>query len=489
MKTKKTVIAVFTVTLLLSAALISGCLNPLEVISDKDADYNIPAGKGVIKLNIGGSNGARTIFPDGMTAKLSNMVYDIIWTGTAPLNANDDMLEKVNITKASAPIDLDADTYTVSIIAYDADTWDDGDGTELIVAQWDNTLAIKTGTPGGLGDYNYSAGIPVTSGSTAVDVNLVGMLSGGDGTFAYSITTTAFDAINSTDLFTVREYTSQSIDVKTFPGNTGGFYDEFSDDDTAGVYSDSVDLPAGVYMVTVKLVANNCQDRVVQTLIHVYPSMTTTFNTASTPSANITVPNQNLFTVRFDASDVDTSFGTSGILDKDGIENAKAIPDPGTPLDPSSVDVFDGWWTAKSGGTKWLPGTDRAFKDRLLYAHWKPDTSGGGGDVTVTISFDVSDPIHIANTSTATSLTDIETGGKVLEFTLSGVTSAVWTLGGQNLTSLVVSNVLTIDEDTNSDILASIFTTGEQYLIVTGLLDGKYYSETITIVVANAENK
>lgn len=59
-------------------------------------------------------------------------------------------------------------------------------------------------------------------------------------------------------------------------------------------------------------------------------------------------------------------------------------------VDPSHPDglEFDGWWTAKEGGTKWNFETDTVTAGMTLYAHWKSGNEPGGDNPGGEVEFE-----------------------------------------------------------------------------------------------------
>jgi hypothetical protein len=478
MKAKKTVIAVLAVTLLISAALIVGCISPLEPGSagqDEYSNFKIPAGKGVIRLKIADNNGARTIFPeDGdMTSKLSDMVFDIEFKPQGSGSTDKDLL-KVDFDTFDDPVVLDQDTYDVNIIAYDKTD------QSIIIAIWDSTK-----------EEDYEDGIEVGTTTASVDVNLVGVTTGAKpGKLSYSITYGDLDEPDYTEL----AYTSQTVTVTNYTGYSSVLTGtDWEDPINIGAVDApntkaAADIPSGVYWVTIKLEADNCQDRIVSDVIYVYPTMTTDFTVAT---GKIDAPNQNKFTVKFDASAYDTTYGS----DSDGIQvieeltNAES-PDPAdvayagaVPTHPTGAYNFIGWFDDKDD--EWSPGTNRVFKDRLITAKWESATPAGPG-MGFNFTFTIGDPgVISADGDNATTYNEIKDDDGFLKFTVSGgITVTEWQFDGVPLGG---GATLTIDE--GSPILANLTVTGAHYLVVTGTKGVNVYSSTIKIYIDNSASK
>jgi len=477
MKTKKIVIAVLVTALLLSAMLIVGCMEQLDDLSGKEKDsYQIPTGKGIIRLTISDSN-ARTIFPN--TSGFGSMLFTIEYNDRTPTGTGGDHSDsqtKVSMADASDPFVLEPDTYDISITAYDST------GTTPIAA-WDSTL-----------DSAYSSGITVNTTSVGVTANLVGITTGTDkGNFTYSITYNALPAVSATQL-TALSYTSQVLDLKPYGGSVSvsGFPVTTLTAGSANTPLSFFNINPGFYVATVTLQASNCQDRVVEEIIHIYPTLTTTY------TDTIPVPNQDTFTANFDLNGkADSTFGTSP---KSIYPIANATTIANTSIGTPAVTSFNfiGWYTTNNGtnstpptGTEFVPGSTRVFKDMTLYAYW---TDVGSQGVTLNITFTCSDPMTFAPTGgSASSYNDFQTGTGATsykEFTLSNAvdyTNLVWKFDGIDVTTEVVNgttdDVLTITKTFSQ--FTELAVTGPHYLIVSGELNGKPFSKSVTIVVTN----
>jgi len=517
MKTRKTVIAVLTAMLVISAIFIVGCIEQVgeltvkkvdqkgegTVVDTEDGGGQVPVEKGKVKLNFSERN-ARTIFPDLTSFPLATMVYDVAFTSTTPANsANNETLTKVSFTDATAPVDLNVDTYNISIHAYKSGV------PPVLIAQWDNTL-----TAGMSGDDDISAGVAVTSSSGYVSVtaNLVGLTNGAaQGKFTYNVTYPALPS-GGTQL-TGLSYTSAVLEVLNSDGIP--LSSAISRNLTVATNNSIADasailLDSGFYIVRVTLVASKCQNRVVEEIIHIYPEMMTRFgnnaNATTSPNTPISIPapNQNEFTVIYNANatgvtvDDDTNY-TSGTYTESDIANAS----PTTNIAPPTATgyTFSGWYQEVGLSTPWTPGSSRVFKDRTIYARW-------GNGIGNSITFNTSSPMtlngYVVDGATST---DVHNGtttyGKIvdgynssgstvydaLKFVLDGgtFTNIVWTFDGVNVTSYSDSSthqILTINSS-SSLILPAKFTNGVHYLTARGELDGVLYSETITFTINN----
>jgi hypothetical protein len=485
MKTKKAIFAMLAVTLLVSAALIIGCMNPMDEISGQKGSYkpqSVPAGKGLIRFNL--SNNARTILPDQTTAfEKENLFYNVVFTpvsGTAITHPTSGALSYDDFDGAAIALAVDATGYNILVTAYDD--------------------ASKT-TP--IAGWTSPARVPVASGvSTPVTADLIGITDGAKtGKFKFNITYNTLPSVSTTQLTTL-DYTSQTLDIKKYGTNTAATVTlsgssvtlpiPLSSIGTPNTNATAYDIPSGYYTVTVKLVADNCQDRVVEHVMHIYPSMTSTYAT-STP---IPAPNQNTFTVKYDATNASVSnitFGTGGVYTVTSA-NAQTLTEPTTPT--SDSHTFASWHTLSSltDASKWTFGAsgNKVFKDTILYAKWAQD------GITFTITFTFSDQGTLALASGAGSDTfsyNEIAGTGAVSFSLTGntFTSVVWKLDGQQVYQATPGATVTLNKNTLLDSTDGItgtkfldmLNTGPLTLSVSAFVGTTPYSANYTLTVAN----
>jgi hypothetical protein len=110
--------------------------------------------------------------------------------------------------------------------------------------------------------------------------------------------------------------------------------------------------------------------------------------------------------------------------------------------------------------------------------------------IEFTISFNISDPVHIQSTGNASSYNDIVDDGEALSFTLTGGSfgNIKWYFEGQNIAGSDGATSFTIDKTTNAVLLDKL-TSGKHNLTVTGLLNGSPYSAEVIITITNGDNK
>jgi len=447
MKTRKTVIAVLITALLISAALIVGCYDQVDELSGKDTEenYQIPEGKGIIKLKISDNN-ARTIMPTAFP--LADMYFTITCTATSGgANATYPPTGRVKYT-APVNIVLSNGTYTVVVSAYD--DYDSGDTT--------------VGVP--IAGYT-EAGVVINNASEDVTANLIGVTSGTDkGTFHYDV---AFTAPTNGDNTSIA-YTSRIMQVWTYtsPVQVGGDYN------IGTTSAGNIQLNPGFYTVKIILQANKCQDRVIENILHIYPSMTSYYGESGTPMT-LPAPIQNNFTVNFSLDGVTQD--TTSLTLTQNVANAGYASSPGSP--DSATHIFQNWVTAQGGSTVFIFATTRIFKDTTIYAKWTPKDGAN-----ITITFEIVDPGSgtISNHSEmnvgATSYDRYTYGylsseGQQLKF-VTTLYNAVWKLNGTGLTASTTTNTddtIVIDGNSSPDHNSSVLSTlasGTHRITVTG---------------------
>jgi hypothetical protein len=321
MKTRKTVIAVLAAVLLISAMLIIGCMEQVDGISEKDTtedDYPVPVGKSRVKFKI--SDGIeRTILPStSLSGKY--FVFDFLdvsgdatdgdhvrWPTTSP--------DRVAYSATISAI-VPESTYKVTVTAYNAETG----GQEI--SGWTSP-----------GNYNIK---PANAPNT-INVTLNGILDGiGDGIFTYSIvvpaitqptnTTIAYipngDGTGGTDTdsMLLEVYKGSSLEYSKVIAVTGA-----TNSPIGGVL-----LKSGYYNVIVTLKANNCQNRVMRSVMHIYNGLTSDYSPTVYP------PVQDKFTIAFDtktgASDAST---VSSITNFSNASTIALTDKPGDPTSPT----------------------------------------------------------------------------------------------------------------------------------------------------------
>jgi hypothetical protein len=417
MKTKKTVIAVLAAMLVITIALIVGCIEPQDVVSvvkpDIEDNYQIPEGKGIVRFKISDSD-ARTILPDNTATGLllSAMFFDIKFTtnpgGTAsyyPKEGDGSAAPTVKVIHGSinnVAISLPAGDYDVLITAYA-----EADGTTPI-AGWTSTTSIT-----------------ITSGvnnPTAINANLIGFTNGSKtGTFIPNINIPAASY-------------NANLNIKGY-GNAQDINIPLTNSAT---FSTSQTLPSGYYIVTISLSQSHYQTRQYIYALHIYPAMSSKMPALTGLPSSLT---QNEFEVAFEVGseplDNDTDIPASKWY---GYGNLIDVDDP----EPTNLSMgFGGWYTDSMFTTFWNKNTSRVKTTGVtLYANYV--ASGTPGSNPFNITFTITDQ---AGTSVVTSdvysisRDDFTSGatGSAIVIELDGTWDTVlWSVSG--LDNAVVDN-------------------------------------------------
>jgi uncharacterized repeat protein (TIGR02543 family) len=476
MKTRKTVIAVLAAVLLISAALIVGCMNQIELPINGEENYTPPEGKGVIRLKISDNN-ARTILP---TAPVTGLFFDIEFTdsdgppnkyyisntGTIVTSAPvvKPAYSVVNIT----PFALTAETYTLKVTAYA-----EAAGTNVVAG------------------YNHPTSIIVTgSSSHPIQAVLVALVDGTQsGDFDYNVTIPT-DSSYSTKKMTITRYNDTINFNSTSPGSTLSTTGIILNDDGTAKIGTQTALPSGYYFVTVTLSKTGYLTKEYTESLHIYPGKTSTW-TVDFSAASLL---KNVFTVTYKKN-----YGAPETDITEPVNYAK-LASGSTTFTESGYDV-EGWYTASTTlpGEKWDTATKKVLGDIDLYAKWDVSATPG---VAITITFNTADKID--GTSITGGSRTINVTGTVSGMALDGTNQVVlivgapigggtwssieWEIAGiSTIAPAAISgtgdNTLTIKNDSNFEdvLIPGTFTvTVKAYM----LLDAIPYTVGIPITVA-----
>jgi len=356
MKTRKTVIAVLTAVLLISAALMVGCMNPVEELSAKqsaeDSNYQVPAGKGIVRFKIADID-ARTILPDfteyfASDSNVGAMFFDVKFTdttttavtyfpagvgGAAPTT-------KASYTAITGPITLTSGTYSFIITAYNNST-----GTIPIAGYTSvpttGNITVSDNTMSAAGPFKLLPLIGDYNGTTYT------------GRFIYDVTipSQTYDT-KTLDIYTYADLTT-TIDTITL---TEG-------DKTTATKSD---ILSGYYIIKVTVAKDHYLTRQYTEALHVYPGMKSVMTPLTVPALV-----QNEFAVSFNMSGRPTSNSSNAAFATQYIKYAKLATIPNvTPLATDTDYVFKGWYDGSGGtGSEWDFAT-WILADRVLHAKW-----------------------------------------------------------------------------------------------------------------------
>jgi len=475
MKTKRTVIAVLAAVLLISAALIVGCISQFDGLSEKDTTEDntpIPVGKGRVKLTITkGEKNARTILP---STSMAELYVEVIFTDTSdsthviryPTTANTAQLYGSGVS----PVIEDGE-YDVAINVYSSATAT----TANLVSGWGTTAD----------DYDGPYTVASLGTTDSIVAELVGVITPGgtkNGFFTYSIAVPALPVGSNTPgiayISNASDATSMLLDVTPYSG--GGSITGFPIViDTTGITATppntKVTLPSGYYNVTVTLKAVSCQPRILRNIMHVYDNLTTPY--APTISSLV----QDEFTVKFDTT---TNLTTASAISSQPINNAATATRPPTdPTDSNNAYDFVNWYTTADGSTL-FNFAGLIFRDVTAFAKWT--LKSGNDNVPITIS--IAQPSEGAQLAAVKSKDPISyndlKGDATITLTLTGLpaTGANWYLSSDTTPFVTGVSTFTIDKDTT---WLNKLASGDIVIQVIGVGASVPYSGTVTITITN----
>jgi len=457
---KRRFLAAFTATLLILTAFVTSCSDLMDDMFNQQGNNQkgkdstqAPVGKGLVRISIADPD-ARSILPT--LPALNSMYYSVQFTGLSNNNSIGDPIAENISMLTGAPIVLPADTYKIVITAWD----DDDTSTAEPLAGWTGTgIVVEEGT------------------STPVNANLLGWTeSGATGDFYYSIdvpdypttTTTSWTITSPPSSYNVAQM--EVINASSVVVNTVDLI-PYVDSKAADTISA---LPAGYYTVIITLTADDCQDRIIKEVMHIYNTMTSDY-TYSVP-----VLNQNKFTVAYDFNGKSNTNG-SFTGDQSGIPFLGTVTNPGTPT--NATNDFEGWYEDSGGtGDKWVFGGSgtKVFKDTKLYAQWtaKPDVP-----ISTAAIAGVTPPETGATPVSTVTETDQYTGTVVWSGTPATFASATqytatitlspksgYTLTGVAANFFTVAGAETVDNAADSGTITAVFPTTKTTINIAAIL-------------------
>jgi len=443
--------------------------------------------KGAVRINLGGTD-ARTILPDASDIPaVTDLFFTVAFTpdsGTVPNTAVAVTYPPTGALAYSSfnnvPFILNAGTYNILITAYKA-----SDKTGGPIAGWSNEVL-------GVAPIAVSSSV-INVGTSLAPINLMVFSTLGNGSFQYSITFAALP----TPLHTTLDNYTHTLDIKDSTGSSLATYPKsLTNVGTANTATVS-SLPAGYYTVIVTLAADNCQNRVLKNVMHIYPGLTSKYINNSIPA-----PNQNKFSVYFDLNGINAN-GTGNLylvddtsnsgedytgLDEQGdfLNASTQLKDPGTPAN----DGYDflGWFDNVGGtGDAWVFGTSKIFRDLTLFAKWEPNVGAKFYISFISDDQNISSQVNIISgggqASDPVSYADILAGRKTITITLagSGLSAITWELEGVPISG-ATSQTLTIN---SSSAFLSDLVDGEHDFTVNYTQGGQKFDSPITILMNN----
>ena len=381
-KTKKCgIYAAFAAVLLVSAVLVTNCVDPLNpgdllVPPGKEqARFVPPPGMGYINLNAivtGEGSGALTAFPtsNGYTSLASFAKVDVYLV--AGTSTND---KTVSSWDGSTAIPVSADTYKVQVIGFNSSN------VAVAFGETEN-VAVTSGV-------GVSTSVTVKEIHDATDTKLLGT---GTLTWAFTNTVGATSVVMKVvGLSSGAEDThDDGIDVYDLVGG------DLVGDSTAlppiaSRFSGSLTLDSGYYRIELTLTKTNYQTQTIMEIAHIWNGHTT----AST-IGSLTL-NSNLHEVTYTFHDMRTpsteseDFAHGADFDHPGGEKPAFVTNPVGPV-TDLTRTFLGWWTTPAtAGTEWIVGDPLATPDPIiatkvlrpqtLHARWS-----AGLDITITVN-------------------------------------------------------------------------------------------------------
>jgi len=356
MKTKKCgVYAALAVVLLISAVLVTNCVDPtnfggITATGNGNPSFVPPPGKAYIHVTIPKEAG-RSIIPDAPTGPLYYKVD--ITNGGASTFDNDDAVgdgDFDNATNTEIFIVLASTSYDITIGAYTSDTFAGspvamGEATVLIDAQGNGSVTIPV--------------LPIVNGTTT-------------GTFNYHITLPS-GTVPDTATLSIISYTTPGLNLAAQ-----------SDLKTLSISTQS--LPSDYYWVRVTMVKAKYESVTYSHILHIYGNQISTWGTSAVgESITLANLNKNSYDVTYNlnyAGAVYPDLTTNPHVDDNGgtgwpngqfitavdFNGAAAGTDP----ERTGFD-FDGWHKVASSQTsltEWIFATTPIYKDTTLYAKW-----------------------------------------------------------------------------------------------------------------------
>jgi hypothetical protein len=470
MKTKKSgVFAALAVVLLLGAALITNCMNPLGsgglTASKEKPTFKVPDGKSLFRLDFGGSNG-RTIMPStglgdfkAFEVIIANKNttdpadYDppetFIFSGTSELPVTDADFFLADLATHSFLATL-GETYAITVNAYLS--WTSG-GSNVVAATGDNG----------------ASGTFIEPGPNEADIALGVIDNNGSGTLSWALTYD--DDADFTGLV------SATLSITTLGGVVQGTDTNLQA--LAANATGSRSIPSGYYYAIVSLTKANSVPVVYKDVVHIYRGMESEL--IKSFSELVTLPTYTVTFRRPAAGNTDavtsTATYTHGQIITAGT-GYSGLPTEETTNDPVEPGDFLGWWTATGGtGTK-VAVTSKVLFTRTLFGHWV--APAGPPTLTVAITFTLEEgDASLSLDKTTVSKATLE-GGTSVVITVTTTLSNPSILVGEHT---VTGTTITIAFGGTPDLDDLLVVGAEIPLTVQGYSDGQLYTKTFTIEI------
>ncbi|MDR1837046.1 MAG: hypothetical protein LBQ89_05245 [Treponema sp.] len=457
MKTKNYSAFALAAVLLITAALVISCPEPMGPGGWGGGFTPRASRAGYLTLNLAGDTGGRTLLPSTTLSDFKFYQVDIEGQGGTGSGNN---LTKATLAVDSsgiADVQIPAGTYNVMVYAYTSTN-----ASALAARGFENNVVVNPSThvtPGGTAS--------ITLESTAIDGTT-------NGTFTWDFTLPQTSGGSPTDDVDTATITVTPYGTTT-PVTT---IDELSIKGTASSGTDT--LLSGYYKVVVSLEKTGHQTKTVSEIMHIYPNQTTPFDRTFTALAPTLyqVTYHNIDGSGNSATQVDNNGGTK-FTHGNTIRNYYSSSGPGLddPTDTENGYGFGGWFKETSHANQWVFLTDRIIKDTDLYAKWNPPL---GIEITVTFTAPGDLVLIFDGGSNTQSFAQGLLQGTTVTVTLNSVSTTYESISWEHNSATITD----ADSDTNPLTFDLSFANGGNV----GLpVAGHTYEFTIVIVVE--ENK
>jgi uncharacterized repeat protein (TIGR02543 family) len=454
MKSKRNgVYAVMAAVLLVTALLITNCLEPMgmDLTATAKGGNPIEPGKGVVTLNFGNSTGGRTVVP---TAPSGTVHYEVIFT---PTNSGPVVTLYTSTSGQTFTVNVDIGTYTVIVNAY-LET--DGEDPPTLTKQYatgnyNGTVSILAGT-------NSAISVPITVISNPSVTST--------GTLAWNFTVPG--SPNTYDLINV-----------SFTGITGG--GSASDVTTA---SGDVSLTPGSYYVTVTAEKAGHLPRTIKEIAYVVSGLTSTYTRTFHPL----ISDQYQITLDKNDGTATSTMPSPSTYYSFGAAMNNDLPGTLTHGTDSANNVFIGWYTtASTGGVVWT-STKKVIANLTLYARWEPPVPTTPDAFEVAFPFILGTYTDVIVTGPASAITLAQVlAGTTITFTVtppSTFAEIKWFYGDDEITSAANNETYTLDFDDNDIAYLEMSAPGTHVITVEAretTSDLLYYSGSFEYTITN----
>jgi hypothetical protein len=451
MKKQRGFFAVLAVTLLVTAVLITNCMDPMSgsVVNGGNGDndnFRAPAGKGVIKLKLGSDE--RTVLPT-IDATLASYTFYVLVTDAG----SNTVLERGEIT----PVTLGTATGIIILPV------DETDGYDIQVIAYNGLGPVGSGT---------ATGVLVSNGGTTnTTINLKGNTgSGDDGILTWTIGLPTNLGAGTAELVIYEYGQPTASDTITLPG-TG------TTDLSPGFYRvDIVFTPPAPYLV---------QPKTISRIVHIYENLTSNLAYSSGP-LNRYAYNLDLRWVNGIANDTTNTAVPHG-------SPLPAAYDPTNMTHNDGVTDFLGWYRTYAivagNGVFSDPfdyDDDKIFNDLILFAKWDA-IPPAEGNINLTITYTVGNPTLTFSPTTVSVKQNFLPNSVALEQTIeftapTGTLSNIAWLYNSTATPVSTTNQLIVNSVNAHDALKNP-PVGDHEVTITFELDGTVYSGEFTFTI------